>query len=173
MRWYSAGSSTTPRPWQAGLSAIELLVVLTIVLVVGLGIVRSLSWASGQLFSRTDAAMASAAQAQHAINLIRADLGRASSSEGLACGTDVLVMMINHRQVVYFHPATTDPASPWWRTLQRQEAGGFPQTVVSGITTLEAKCAMPGLVTVGLSAQVSRAGFAGQSLTTKVLLQNP
>lgn len=154
------------------MSTIELLVVLVLVVVVGLGLLRSLTWTSDQLFSRTDVALASAVQAQHAMDLIRRDLNHASGSQGLACGQNLLAMRINGTPVIYFHP--TDPNSPIWNTLQRQAGVAPPQTVTGGITALETNCAMPGMVTVGLNARVRKASFvANQSLTTKVALHNP
>lgn len=155
------------------MSVVEVLVVLVIVLVVGLGIVRSLAWASGQLLNRTDVALASAVQAQHAIDLIGADLEQASSSAGLACGPNFLSMMINNQQVIYFRQTIPSPGFSA-NTLLRQTPLGGTQPVTGGITALETNCSIPGLVTVGLNAQVTKAGFvADQSLMTKVLLQNP
>ncbi len=170
-------ASNVGRKGRQGMSLVELIAASSIALLV-CGGVLALTQTGGQMYSRADAKLASATEAQRAIDRISEDLRRARGS-GLTCQADVLQMTpANLAPVIRYERVTaltSKPTDPLWRlnNLLRSQ-GGTDVLLTSGITAFQSSCPSQRLVTVGLTAQVGNLGPSSvQTLVSRVEVQNP
>ncbi len=159
----------------SGFTLVELITVLVLVVVVGLGVVLSLTRTNEQTWLRTDTMIASNTSAQRALDRLTADLRRAKR-QFLRCDPQNVNNPVD--DVLQFYPLNNTPQVSYFvtaGTLYREQGGTPLQVAASGITAFQPVCAANAeLVQILLTARVKGlAGTMDQTLMTQVRAQNP